>query len=130
MSKIKPFFTFGGHAENAIHFYLSLFDDSEIIHITHYGKDAGDRAGKIEVATFTMHGQQFMCIDSSVEHAWAFTPAISLHVACDSAEEVDRLHNALIEGGESFMPLGSYPFAQRYAWIQDRFGVSWQLMWA
>ena len=78
-------------------------------------------------AVFKLAGRRFMCIDSSVQHAFTFTPAMSLYVALESKAEVDRVYEALSEGGEVLMPLDSYPFNERYAWVNDRFGVSWQV---
>jgi predicted 3-demethylubiquinone-9 3-methyltransferase (glyoxalase superfamily) len=60
-------------------------------------------------------------------HEWTFTPAISLWVSCHSEAEIDQLHARLAEGGQVFMPLGSYPFSEKFAWLADRYGVSWQL---
>ena len=60
-------------------------------------------------------------------HEWTFTPAISLWVTCHSVEEIDQLHARLAEGGQIFMPLGSYPFSEKFVWLADRYGVSWQL---
>jgi predicted 3-demethylubiquinone-9 3-methyltransferase (glyoxalase superfamily) len=62
-----------------------------------------------------------------VKHSFTFTPAVSLFVRCDSEEEVSRLCSALAEGGNVLMPVGNYGFSRRFAWVNDRFGVSWQL---
>jgi predicted 3-demethylubiquinone-9 3-methyltransferase (glyoxalase superfamily) len=66
-------------------------------------------------------------MDGHVKQPFSFTPATSFFVTCPSAAEVDRLHDALSQGGSVLMALDRYPFAARYAWVQDRFGVSWQL---
>jgi predicted 3-demethylubiquinone-9 3-methyltransferase (glyoxalase superfamily) len=68
-----------------------------------------------------------MCIDSYVRHAFTFTPAISLFVTCQSEAEIDQLFARLSEGGQILMPLDAYPFSEKFAWITDRYGVSWQL---
>ena len=68
-----------------------------------------------------------MCIDSPIAHAFTFTPTFSLFVDCDSEAELHRIHDALVVGGATLMPLGDYGFSRRFAWISDRFGVSWQL---
>jgi predicted 3-demethylubiquinone-9 3-methyltransferase (glyoxalase superfamily) len=62
-----------------------------------------------------------------VKHQFAFTPSMSLHVTCTTEEEIDRLFVSLSVGGQILMPLDSYPFAKKYTWLNDRFGVSWQL---
>lgn len=78
-------------------------------------------------ALFSLAGQDFMCIDSPIRHGFTFTPATSLYVSCQSEAEIDTLFEKLAEGGMVLMPLGEYPFSKRYAWVKDRFGVSWQL---
>lgn len=76
----------------------------------------------------TVAGQKLFLFDSPVSHEFTFTPAISLVITCDQAEDVDRLAGILGEDGQVFMPLDSYPFSPRFTWVADRFGVSWQLM--
>ena len=127
MQKVTTFLTFFGQAEEAMDFYVSLFDRSEVLSIERYGADAGEQAGKVQHATFSLNGQRFACIDSPPVHAWKFTPAISLWVTCQSEEEIDRLHACLAADGEIFMPLGTYPFSEKFVWLADRYGVSWQL---
>lgn len=118
---------FNGQAEEAMNFYVSLFEQSEIVNITRYGAgDTGDD-GTVQYATFSLKGQQVMCIDSNISHAFTFTPAISLYVVCDTVEEIDRVFGKLAQGGAILMPLDAYPFSTRYGWVQDRYGVSWQL---
>jgi predicted 3-demethylubiquinone-9 3-methyltransferase (glyoxalase superfamily) len=127
--KITTFLMFEGNAEEAITFYTTLFDDSEILSITYSGPDgpAGPRAeGTVQRALFTLNGQQYMAIDS-FGHDFTFTPAISLFVQCESEEELTRLYNELMEGGTTAMPLDDYGFSKKFGWVQDRFGVSWQL---
>ena len=124
---ITPFLTFMGQAEEAMTFYVSLFDQAEIVSIRRYGPHEAGTEGSVMLATFTLSGQTFMCSDSYVTHSWTFTPAISLAVACRTDEEIGRLTAALSQDGQVFMPLDTYPFARRFAWVGDRFGVSWQL---
>ncbi len=126
--KITTFLMFqDGRAEEAITFYLSLFDDAEIVNIKKYGPDGTGTEGTVEHAIFTLAGQQYMAIDSPVSHAFDFTPSISLWVDCASEEEIDRLYGTLLEGGTALMPVGEYGFSRRFGWVNDRFGVSWQL---
>jgi predicted 3-demethylubiquinone-9 3-methyltransferase (glyoxalase superfamily) len=68
-----------------------------------------------------------MCTDSFVAHDFTFTPAFSFFVDCESESEIAHLCSALSEGGKQFMPLSSYRFSRQFAWVSDRFGVSWQL---
>lgn len=124
--KVAPFFMFSGRAEEAMRYYVSIFD-GEILSISRYGPSEPGPEGSVQQATFALHGQTFMCIDSYVKHDFTFTPAISLHMTCDSAAEVDRVFGALAQGGTVLMPLGEYPFSPKFGWVQDQFGVSWQL---
>jgi predicted 3-demethylubiquinone-9 3-methyltransferase (glyoxalase superfamily) len=114
-------------AEEAMTFYVSLFDDSKIVNISRYGPDESGAEGTVRLATFALAGQEYMCIDSDQRHAFTFTPSISIYVACDTEEEIDRLYTALLEGGQPLMPLDSYGFSTKFGWVNDRFGVSWQI---
>ncbi len=127
MQKIVNFLMFTGEAEEAMNFYMSLFPSSKIISISHYGAQGPGAEGTVMHATFSLNDQQFMCIDSYVKHAFNFTPSMSLYVNCESDAEIESLFKSLTEGGAVLMPLGEYPFSKKYAWITDRFGVSWQL---
>jgi len=131
-SKITTFLMFEGQAEEAIDFYTSLFDDSEIIRINKYSA-AGAQAigypeaeGTVQNGLFTLNGRKYMAFDS-YGHNFTFTPAMSLFVQCDSEEELRTLYNKLMEGGTAAMPLGGYGFSKQFGWVQDRYGVSWQL---
>jgi predicted 3-demethylubiquinone-9 3-methyltransferase (glyoxalase superfamily) len=125
--KITTFLMFEGNAEAAMTFYTSLFDDAEIVRVTRYGAGGPGKEGGVQHATFSLAGQQFMCIDSPARHEFTFTPAISLFVQCDDEAEIDRLYAALCDQGTELMPLGDYGFSPRFGWVNDRFGVSWQL---
>ncbi|SEM94541.1 VOC family protein [Lihuaxuella thermophila] len=125
--KITTFLMFDGQAEEAMNFYTSLFKNSGIISITRYGPDEGGMEGKVVHATFSLNGQVFMCIDSNVKHDFTFTPAMSLYVTCDTEEEIDDLFEKLSQGGGVLMPLASYPFSEKFGWVNDKYGVSWQL---
>ena len=130
MQKITTFLMFEGQAEEAMTFYVSLFGDSGVLHAARYGPDGAGAEGSVQHAIFSLAGQQFMAIDSSVAHGFTFTPAISLYVRCDTEEEIDRLFDALSSGGEVLMELAQYPFARKFGWVADRYGVSWQLSFA
>jgi predicted 3-demethylubiquinone-9 3-methyltransferase (glyoxalase superfamily) len=79
------------------------------------------------MATFTLAGRRFICIDSPVKHNFTFTPSMSMFVDFATAEELDAAFDKLSAGGSIFMPLDNYGFSERFGWLQDRFGVSWQL---
>ena len=124
---VTPFLMFEGAAEAAMNFYLPLFPGSTIDSITRFGAEGPGREGSVMQATLSLKGQKLFFFDSPVKHAFTFTPSISLMVDCESPAEVDRLFAALSEQGKTLMPLDAYPFARRFAWVNDRFGVSWQM---
>ncbi len=126
-TKITTFFMFNGQAEEAINFYISIFDDAEIKMLTRYGPDGPGKEGTVYLAIFTLEGKEYMAIDSAVKHDFAFNPAISLFVECGSEDELDRLFAALSKDGFTHMPLDNYGFSTKFGWCEDRFGVSWQL---
>jgi predicted 3-demethylubiquinone-9 3-methyltransferase (glyoxalase superfamily) len=125
--QITTFLMFTGSAEEAMNFYMSLFDGSRIISMKRYGPNEAGKEGTVHRATFELNRQQFMCIDSPVPHAFTFTPAISLYITCQDEREIEKLFAALSDKGGVLMPLQAYPFSQKFAWVQDRFGVAWQL---
>jgi predicted 3-demethylubiquinone-9 3-methyltransferase (glyoxalase superfamily) len=127
---IATMLMFTGQAEEAIGFYTVLFDDSSVEFIQHYGPDYPGHEGQVVHSRFRLKGQPFLAMDSHVEQASTFTPRISFFVTCADEPEIDRLFAALTEDGDVMMELDKYPFATKYAWVQDRFGVSWQLMLA
>ena len=125
--RIFPFLMFTGQAEEAMTFYTSVFEDAAIIAVKRYGANEAGAEGTVLHAVFSVLGQQFMCIDSSIEHGFTFTPAISLYILARSEAELDGYFAGLSQGGRVLMPLAAYPFSPRFAWVQDKFGVSWQL---
>jgi predicted 3-demethylubiquinone-9 3-methyltransferase (glyoxalase superfamily) len=125
--RVTTFLMFQGQAEEAINFYTSLFDDGEIIELNRFGPDDPGTEGSTMLARFSIGGQTFMALDSDPVHEFTFTPSMSLFVTCESEPEIDQLAAALQDGGTELMPLGSYGFSTKFAWVNDRFGVSWQL---
>jgi predicted 3-demethylubiquinone-9 3-methyltransferase (glyoxalase superfamily) len=130
VQQIATMLMFTGQAEEAMTFYTGLFADSDIDFLQHYGPDYPGPEGEVVHARFRLAGRPFLAMDSHLDQPFDFNPRISFFVTCASAAEVDRLHGALSQGGSELMALDGYPFAERYAWVQDRFGVSWQLMFA
>lgn len=123
MQKIVPHLWYDKEAKEAAKFYISLFDQSKLLNVTVL---EGTPSGDSEIVNFELAGQKFSAI--SAGPYFRFNPSISLMVACSSADEVDDKWKALSQGGTELMPLGEYPFSKRYAWVQDRYGLSWQLM--
>ena len=124
MQKLTTFLMFVGEqcgkAEEAMHFYTSLFEDSGVIHMEREN-------GLVKYARFSLHGQEFMASDSNAAHAFTFTPATSIFVQCEMEAEIDRLFARLSKDGAVLMELDRYPFSTKFGWVNDRFGVSWQL---
>jgi predicted 3-demethylubiquinone-9 3-methyltransferase (glyoxalase superfamily) len=130
MNKISPCLWFDDQAEDAAKLYRSLFEDSETYYITRYGKAGfeihGQPEGKVMTVEFQIAGQSFTALNGGP--FFKANPSISFLVCCTSREEVDRLWKAFSDGGKALMELGTYPFSGHYGWIQDKFGISWQVM--
>ncbi len=124
---VRPFLMFQGNADKALNFYLSLFPDARILELVRYPAGGPAPEGSIMKATFTLAGQTILCTDSFVKHEFTFTPATSFFVSCSGEDELRRLAAALGENGAVLMPLDNYGFSRMFTWVNDRFGVSWQL---
>lgn len=120
---ITPMLMFQGRAAEAIALYTSLFPGAKVI----ARHDAPNAPERVLFAEVELAGQRVRFIDSDIQHAFTFTPANSLYVDCLDETEVRSLYAALSEGGGVLMPLADYGFSPLYAWVNDRFGVSWQL---
>jgi predicted 3-demethylubiquinone-9 3-methyltransferase (glyoxalase superfamily) len=118
---------FEGKAQAAMDLYVGTFPDSRVVTAKHYDESGPGPAGTIQVAVFTVCGREFMCSDSFVKHAFTFTPSSSIFVDLDDEATLERVFAVLSEGGGVLMPPGNYGFSRRFAWLNDRFGVSWQL---
>lgn len=125
MQKIIPHLWFDKEAVEAANWYVSLFQDSSIMNITTIPDTP---SGDAEIVDFQLAKFKFTAINAGPYYT--FNPSISLMVACSNKEEVSRLHKSLSENGKELMPLGEYPFSKWYAWVQDKYGLSWQLMLA
>jgi predicted 3-demethylubiquinone-9 3-methyltransferase (glyoxalase superfamily) len=124
---VTPFLMFEGAAEEAMQFYVSLFPRSQIKTIERYGPEGPGPEGSVKRADFVVAGQDVICIDSPAHHAFTFTPSMSLFVECDSEAELSTAFDKLSAKGAVLMPLGDYGFSKKFGWVNDRFGVSWQL---
>jgi predicted 3-demethylubiquinone-9 3-methyltransferase (glyoxalase superfamily) len=118
---------FTGQAEEAMKFYISLFRGGSIDDVVRYGPGGPAPEGTVMKASFTVAGQTIFCTDTYVKHGFTFTPSFSLFAQCESDAELERLAAALAEGGQVLMPLDNYGFSRRFTWVNDRYGVSWQL---
>ncbi|MBZ2188818.1 VOC family protein [Alcanivorax sp. JB21] len=116
-----------GKAEEAVKRYVSLFANSRLIDIEHYGADEHEPEGAVKIARFTIGGTEFLAMDSYLDHQFNFTPSISLRVECESEQEIEDAARVLAEGGAELMPLDNYGFSEKFGWLNDKYGVSWQL---
>ncbi len=128
MSKITPFLWFDNQAEEAMNFYVSLFKDSEVHEVNRYGEGAPLPQGTVITTSFRLAGQEFTALNGGP--LYKFTPAVSFFVGCETEDEVDAVWSALVEGGSVLMPFDKYSFSEKYGWLNDRFGLSWQVMLA
>ncbi|HEY9593627.1 MAG TPA: VOC family protein, partial [Spirochaetia bacterium] len=125
MRKITPCLWFDTQAEEAAAFYTSLFERSRVTGNVRF-TEAGPRdAGSVMMVTLELLGEEYLALNGGPE--FTFTPAISFFVSCRTAEELDRLWGELSHGGSVLMELGAYPFSPRFGWLNDRYGLSWQL---
>jgi predicted 3-demethylubiquinone-9 3-methyltransferase (glyoxalase superfamily) len=116
MQTITPCLWFDTEAEEAAVFYTSLFDDSEILEVSHYGEGTMRPAGMVMTVQFRIRGQEFTALNGGPE--FRFNEAISLQLDCADQAEVDRYWEGLAKGGEEG-PCG---------WLKDRYGLSWQVI--
>lgn len=123
MEKIVPHLWFDSEARTAAELYISTFPDSSLAGCTTLHDTP---SGSCDILRVRLMGQPFQMINAGP--LFKPNPSISFLVGCSTAEQVDTLSGRLSEGGFSLMPLGSYPFSERYAWVADKFGFSWQLM--
>ena len=114
--KITPFLWFDNNAEEATHFYISIFKNSKILSISRYGEGSPGQPGTVMTTTFILDGQQFMALNGGPH--FKFNEAISFFVNCETQKEVDELWEMLTDGGEE----------SQCGWLKDKFGVSWQIV--
>lgn len=135
--KTSTFLTFVGDqcgkAKEAIEFYISLFPNSKINNLIPY--DEGEGGGTpelIKYGVFTLNGIEYMVSESNYNHAWSFSPGVSIFVECHTEKEITTLFEALSSnGGKIMIPLdsyetGTYGFGKKFGWCEDRYGISWQ----
>jgi predicted 3-demethylubiquinone-9 3-methyltransferase (glyoxalase superfamily) len=116
MNKITPFLWFDDKAEEAMNFYVSIFKNSKAGSVSRYGEAGPMPKGTVMSATFELDGQQFYALNAGPQYK--FTPAISFFINCETQEEVDELWEKLSEGGKKL----------QCGWLQDKYGVSWQII--
>jgi predicted 3-demethylubiquinone-9 3-methyltransferase (glyoxalase superfamily) len=117
MHKITPFLWFDHQAEEAMHFYVSIFKNSKVLSVSRYSEDVPGLGGKVMSVTFMLNGQEIMALNGGPQ--FNFTEAISLFVSCETQAEVDDLWAKLTADGGEEGPCG---------WLKDKFGLSWQII--
>ncbi len=122
MQKIISHLWFNTEAKEATTFYTTLFDNSKVKNITTI---TNTPSGDCDIVNFELAGQEFMAI--SAGPYFKLNPSISFFTVFDSAEEIEGVWTRLLEGGKVLMPFNTYPWAEKYGWLQDRYGLSWQL---
>jgi len=136
--KISTFLTFVGDqcgkAEEAINFYVSIFPNSEIKSITRYKEgEAGGTPDLIKYGVFALNGKDYKVSESNFNHAWSFSPGVSLFIESNSEYEIQSMFDKLsADGGQIMIPLdnyetGDYGFGKKFGWCADKYGISWQL---
>lgn len=123
--KIIPHLWFDKEAKEAAGFYQAVFKDGS--KIISSAKIYNTPSGTTDIVSFTVLGYEFMAI--SAGPLFKINPSISFHVTAKTMEDVDKWWNLLVTGGKIMMPVGEYPFSKRYGWLEDKFGVSWQLIY-
>jgi len=124
MQKIIPHLWFDKEADEASKFYMSLFEGSKLKDKTILNDTP---SGSVDMITIELAGQEFMLL--SAGPLFKFTPAVSFLIACSSVDEVKGLWERLIENGSALMPIDAYPFSEKYGWLIDKYGLSWQVMY-
>jgi predicted 3-demethylubiquinone-9 3-methyltransferase (glyoxalase superfamily) len=125
MQKIVPFLWFNDQAEEAVHFYTSVFKNSRVGKIAHYGGETPQPKGSVMTIEFELEGQKFAALNGGP--VFHFTPAVSFFVTLESEKEVDTLWEKLADGGTVLMPFQKYDWSEKYGWLNDKYGVSWQV---
>ncbi|WP_137932982.1 VOC family protein [Mesorhizobium comanense] len=127
MKRVTPFLMFEGRAEEAMTLYCETIPGSRVLEVARYGSGEDGPRGTLKLARISVCGLELMVFNSPVNHAFTFTPAASLYVDCSTEAELEGIVEVLSKEGNFLMPPANYGFSQRFAWLNDRFGVSWQV---
>jgi predicted 3-demethylubiquinone-9 3-methyltransferase (glyoxalase superfamily) len=136
--QIAVFLMFHGNAEEAMNFYVSLFEDGEVLQVIRArAEDPGWVEGTLQYGIFTIAGQQLVCSNTPPPDSplyktapwdeFTFNPAITLYVQRPTRADFDKLYEALAEGGQVRLPARNYGFSPWFAWVDDRYGISWRM---
>ncbi len=125
--KAATMLMFDGVAYDAMQLYVNTFKDAKITHMERYGTGQAGQAGSIKIAQFEINGQRFMCFDSPTKYDFRFSPAMSIFIDFEHADDLKRAYAKLSDQGQVMMQLGHHGFSTLFGWIADRYGVNWQL---
>ena len=129
MQKIIPCLWFDDDAEYAVNLYTSTFKNSELSYVSYYDEANAEASGRPEGSVLTiefeLEGCNFVALNGGP--VFKFTPAVSFFINCSTEDEIDEIYDKLSEDGAILMPLQKYPFSEKYSWVQDKYGLSWQL---
>ena len=123
----RAFLMFEGTADEALSLYEKTFASAEIMSVERFGSENEAMEGRVKFAELKLGGQRFILNDTPPVHDFTFTPSMSIFVDLENDEALNAAFAALSLDGKVMMPLGDYGFSQKFAWVSDRFGVSWQL---
>jgi predicted 3-demethylubiquinone-9 3-methyltransferase (glyoxalase superfamily) len=127
MKSFLPFITFNGNAMEALTFYKDIFHDMEIEFLQEFGSGTPELEGQVMQALISIDGQRIMLGDSRTPAGFSFTPAMSFYIECSDMNEAELYYRKLKKNGAILMPLDEYGTGRFFAFVQDRFGLSWQL---
>ena len=121
---VRPFITVEKIAQDVLNFYETVFPDFSLLSMKHHAEPHNEL---VMLATFSIGNQEIMISDSFVSHEWKITPGISFFMDADSEQQLQSLADKLSTGGKVHMPAGNYGFSTLFAWVEDQFGINWQL---
>ena len=121
---VRPFITVEKIAQDVLDFYDTVFPDFSLLSLKHHAEPHNEL---VMLATFSIGTQEIMISDSFVSHEWKITPGISFFMDADGEEQLQSLADKLSANGKVHMPAGNYGFSTLFAWVEDQFGINWQL---
>lgn len=125
MGKFSTCLWFNNEAEAAAKLYVEAFENGEVQDVSYYVDDEHKPKGSVMTVMFKLGDQEFMVLNGGPE--FTFTPAISFFVDCEDERQLQKVWETLVDGGKMLMPLAKYPFSEKFGWLEDQYGVSWQL---
>ena len=121
---VRPFITVEKIAQDVLNFYETVFPDFSLLSLKHHAEPHNEL---VMLATFSIGNQEIMISDSFVSHEWKITPGISFFMDADSEQQLQSLAEKLSANGKVHMPASNYGFSTLFAWVEDQFGINWQL---